>query len=281
MKKAPSYIYSIIGISLVLFLLGTIGWSVINGQALSRFFKEQIELQVIFHDNTRPENVARLETILEKQPFTRSAEVVTKEAAAKEFSKEWGEDFTELLDFNPLYTSINLKLQSNYVNEDSVAKIKQFIMQSNIVREVDYQNVIIEKMNNTFRKVGFVLGGIALILFIAVIVVIDNTVRLAMYSNRKLIKTMQLVGAERWFIARPFDKSAFISGLISGIIAIIALLALRYFTYQQLPELYSLNNPLLLIILLAGVLIIGILISVLSTHRSVIKYLKTRLEDLY
>lgn len=281
MKKAPSYIYSVIGISLVLFLLGTIGWLVINGQALSHFFKEQIELQVIFHDNTRPENVAKLESILQKQPFTRSAEVVSKEEAAKEFSKEWGEDFTELLDFNPLYTSISLKLYSNYVNEDSIAKIKQFLLQSNIVREVNYQNVIIDKMNNTFKKVGLVLGGIALILFIAVIVVIDNTVRLAMYSNRKLIKTMQLVGAERWFIARPFDTSAFVSGLISGIIAIAALLGLRYFAYQQLPELYSLSDPYLFTALLAGVLIIGILISVISTHRSVIKYLKTKLEDLY
>lgn len=281
MKKAPSYIYSIIGISLVLFLLGTIGWSAINGQALSHFFKEQVELQVIFHDNTRPENVTKMENILEKQPFTMSAVVVTKEQAAKEFSKEWGEDFTELLDFNPLYTSIDLKLYSNYVNEDSIAKIKKFILQSNIVREVAYQHTIIDKMNNTFRKVGFVLGGIALILFIAVVVIIDNTVRLAMYSNRKLIKTMQLVGAERWFIARPFDKNALISGVISGVIAIIALLGLRYFAYQQLPELYSLSSPVLLIILLVGILIIGVLISVISTHRSVIKYLKTRLENLY
>lgn len=281
MKKAPSYIYSIIGISLVLFLLGTIGWLVINGQALSHFFKEQIELQVIFHDNTRLKNVSKFETILQKQPFTRSAEVVTKEEAAKEFAKEWGEDFTELLDFNPLYTSINLKLYSNYVNEDSIAKIKQFLLQSNIVREVNYQNVIIDKMNSTFKKVGLVLGGIALILFIAVIVVIDNTVRLAMYSNRKLIKTMQLVGAERWFIARPFDTSAFISGLVSGIIAVTALLGLRYFSYNQLPELYSLSDPYLFMGLLAGVIIIGILISVISTHRSVIKYLKTKLEDLY
>lgn len=281
MKKAPSYIYSIIGISLVLFLLGTIGWLVINGQALSHFFKEQIELQVIFHDNTRPENVAKMESILKSQPFTRSAEIITKEEAAKEFSKEWGEDFTELLDFNPLFTSINLKLYAPYVNEDSVARIKQFILQSNVVREVNYQNVIIDKMNSTFRKVGLVLGGIAVILFIAVVVVIDNTVRLAMYSNRKLIKTMQLVGAERWFIARPFDSSALVSGLISGLVAIVALLALRYFAYQQLPELYSLSNPLLLGCLLAGVLIIGILISVISTHRSVIKYLKSKLDNLY
>jgi len=281
MKKAPSYIYSIIGISLVLFLLGTIGWLVINGQALSHFFKEQIELQVIFHDNTRPENVQKLEDILNKQPFTRKAEIVTKDEAAKEFSKEWGEDFTELLDFNPLYTSINLKLYSGYVNEDSIAKIKQFIMQSNVVREVTYQGTIIDKMNSTFNKVGLVLGGIALLLFIAVVIIIDNTVRLAMYSNRKLIKTMQLVGAERWFIARPFDTDALISGLVSGLIAGLALLGMRYFAYQQLPELHALSNTLYLIILLACVLVLGILISVLSTHRSVIKYLKTRLEDLY
>lgn len=281
MKKAPSYLYSIIGISLVLFLLGTIGWLVINGQALSRYFKEQVELQVIFNDNTRPEKITEMDNILKKQPFTSQAHVVTKEEAAKEFSKEWGEDFTDLLDFNPLYTSINLRLHAGYVNEDSIVKIKKFILQSNIVREVNYQNVIIDKMNNTFRKVGIVLGVIALILFIAVVIVIDNTVRLAMYSNRRLIKTMQLVGAEQWFIARPFDTSALISGLISGVIASLALLAMRYFAYQQLPELIALSNPFLLILLLAGILVIGILISTLSTHRSVIKYLKSKLEDLY
>lgn len=281
MKRTPSYFYSIIGISLVLFLLGTIGWLAINGRALTRFFKEQIELQVILHDATRPDNTAKLEKILVAQPFVSSATVITKEEAAAQFAKEWDEDFTELLDFNPLYTSISLRLHADFVNADSLAKIRQFILQSNIVREISYPNVVVDQMNSNFRKVGIVLGIIALILFIAVIIIIDNTVRLAMFSNRRLIKTMQMVGAKRWFIAKPFDGSAILSGLISGIVATAGLLALKYFATQQLPELNALRDPLAFAVLIGGILILGILISFISTHRSVIKYLKMKLDNLY
>ena len=281
MKKTPSYIYSIIGISLVLFLLGTIGWLAINGRALSRFFKEQVEVQVILHDKTRDSKTQELAAILEKQPFVSNVNIITKEEAAEQFAKEWEEDFTELLDFNPLYTSINLKMPSAYVNADSMAKIKQFLHQSNIVREVAYPNVVVDQMNSNFRKIGMVLGVIALILFIAVVIIIDNTVRLAMFSNRLLIKTMQMVGATRWFIARPFDWRALISGLISGLVAVIGLIALVYFAGTQLPELHAIRDYWALGILILGILILGILISVLSTHRSVVKYLKLKLDELY
>ncbi len=281
MKKAPSYIYSIIGISLVLFLLGTIGWLAINGRSLSRFFKEQIELQVILHDHTRETKAQELEAILKKQPFVSKTIYVSKEDAAKEVSKDLGEDFTELLDFNPLYTSIKLKLHSEYVNTDSIARIQQFLMQSNIVREVSYQKVVVDQMNANFRKIGIVLGIIALILFVAVVIIIDNTVKLAMFSNRLLIKTMQMVGATRWFIARPFDLKALVSGLISGLVAIIGLFVLIYFAESVFEELRSIRDYFSLILLVVSILILGILISVLSTHRSVIKYLKLKLDDLY
>lgn len=281
MKKTPSYIYSIIGISLVLFLLGTIGWLAINGRALSRFFKEQVEVQVIMHDKTRDVKTQELSKILEQQSFVSKVTIVTKEEAAEQFAKEWEEDFTELLDFNPLYTSINLKLPAGYVNADSMQLIKKFLLQSNIVREVAYPNVIVDQMNSNFRKIGMVLGVIALILFIAVVIIIDNTVRLAMFSNRLLIKTMQMVGATRWFIARPFDWRAVISGMISGLIAVAGLIALVYFAGTQLPELNAIRDYWALSILVLGILILGILISLLSTHRSVVKYLKLKLDDLY
>jgi cell division transport system permease protein len=282
MKKAPSYIYSIIGISLVLFLLGTIGWLAINGRSLSRYFKEQVELQVILHDNTRDEKTKELETMLQKQPFVSKATVVTKEDAVKKMTQEMGEDFMQLLDANPLYTSVNVNLHSEYVNTDSINKIKQFLMQSNIVREVSYERVVVDKMNANFRKIGIVLGVIALILFIAVIIIIDNTVRLAMFSNRLLIKTMQMVGATRWFIARPFDKRAILTGLLSGLIAIAGLFVLMYFASSVLgSELSAIRDYTALSLLVIMILLLGVLISVLSTHRSVVKYLKLKLDDLY
>ena len=280
-KSKPSYVYAIIGISLVLFLLGTLGWLVINGRALSRVFKEDIQVEVILHDNTKPEMVEKMKTVLDNQPFVKKSEIITKEEAAKRFMEEGGENFSELLGFNPLYSSIILNLHSGYVNKDSLEKIKQFALQSNIVREVSYPNVVVDKMNSNFRKIGIILGAISLLLFVIVVILIDNTVRLAMFSSRFLIKTMQMVGATRKFITRPFDNKAIVNGLISGIIAVSGLWLVITFAEGQLPSLKALHEPVLLSILMTGMLILGILISLVSTHRSVVKYLKLHVDDLY
>lgn len=248
---------------------------------MTRYFKEQIELQVIFHDNTRPESTKQLDDILQKQPFVKQARIKTKEEAADEMKAQTGEEFMQLLDINPLYTSIIVTLKSDYVNTDSIKKITAFLTQSNIVREVTYDRVVVDQMNANFRKIGIALGIIALILFIAVVIIIDNTVRLAMFSNRLLIKTMQMVGATRWFIAKPFDKKAITTGLISGLIAIFFLYLLKYFANYYLPEMSIFNDTMLFVMLSVLILLMGILISVLSTHRSVIKYLKLKLDDLY
>ena len=162
-----------------------------------------------------------------------------------------------------------------------IAKIEQFVKQSNIVREVSYPTGVVEKMNANFRKIGIILGAISLLLFIVVVILIDNTVRLAMFSNRFLIKTMQMVGATQWFITRPFDKRAVLNGLISGLIAVVGLWVVISFAENQLPSLRALHEPLLLTILMTGMIVLGILISVISTHRSVVKYLKMHVDDLY
>jgi len=280
-KSKPSYVNAIIGVSLVLFLLGTLGWLLINGRGISRAFKEDVEVQVVLHDNTRPEMAQRFQQILQRQPFVRKTTIITKEQAAEEFKKEWGEDFTQLLDFNPLYTSVNLNLHAEYVNRDSMSKIEQFIRQSNIVRDVTYPQGMVEKMNQNFQKIGLILGGISLLLFFVVVILIDNTVRLAMFSNRFLIKTMQMVGATRWFITRPFDQRAIINGLISGVIAVLGLWIVISFAENLMPSLQALDEPLLLGLLMGGMIVMGILITLLSTHRSVVKYLKMHIDDLY
>lgn len=280
-KAKPSYIYAIIGISLVLFLLGNLGWLMINGRALSRVFKEDIQVDVILHDNTRTENIQKMKMILDNQPFTKKATIITKEEAAKKFFEEGGEDFSELLDFNPLYASISLNLHSVYVNKDSLAKIRAFAMQSNVVRDVAYPNTIVDNINSNFRKIGLILGGISLLLFIVVAILIDNTVRLAMFSNRFLIKTMQMVGATRYFISRPFDKRAILNGLISGVISAIGLWLVISFAESQFPPIKALREPALLFTLIFGMIVLGVLISLLSTHRSVVKYLKMHVDDLY
>lgn len=280
-KSKPTYFNAIMGVALVLFLLGVLGWLVINGRALSRAFKEDLEVNVDFHDNTSDENVQKMQAILDKQPFVRYSKIITKEEAVMMENQVEGGNMVEFLGYNPLFTSISLKLNEEYVTKDSLEKVKQFLLQSNVVRDVTWPNVVVEQMNSNFRKIGIILGSISVLLFIVVIFLIDNTVRLAMFSNRFIIKTMQMVGATRSFITRPFDLRAFINGLISGAVAVVGLWIVMSFATSQLPVLSLLNDPLLVGLLMSGMIVLGILISMISTHRSVIKYLKMHVDDLY
>jgi len=280
-KGKATYAYSIIGVALVLFLLGSLGYIVINVGQLSKTIKENIEISVIFNDDTRDEMGMKLKNILDKQGFTKSSEFISKEMAAEICKQDLGEDYSVILDYNPLYSSINLHLHSDFMNSDSLIKVENFINQSNIVREVSYKKNLVNIMNSNVKRVGIVILFISLFLIFSVIILIDNTIRLAMFSNRFLIKTMQMVGATRWFIAKPFNIRGVINGIFSALIAIGGILLLRFFAESWLPELRNLAINRWLFILCFTILAMGIVISLLSTHRAVIKYLRTQLDDLY
>lgn len=280
-KGKATYVYSIIGVALVLFLLGSLGWLVINAGQLSKTFKENIEISVILNDNTREDLGLKMKDIIDRQSFTKSSQYISKEKAAEQFKKDFGEDFLQVLDYNPLYTSVNFHLHSQYMTTDSLIKIERFLKQSNIVREVFYQKNLVDIMNSNVQRIGIVILVISLFLIFSVIILIDNTIRLAMYSNRFLIKTMQMVGATRWFIAKPFNIRGVVNGVISALLAIFGILALKMFTESLLPELKTLSSLKWMTILCLSILILGITISLLSTHRSVIKYLRTQLDELY
>ena len=280
-KAKPTYFSAIMGVALVLFLLGVLGWLLINGRALSRAFKEDLEISVDFHDNTTDDNVKKMQSILDKQPFVRHTHIITKEEAVQMENQVEGTNVVDFLGYNPLFTSIALKMHEEYVNKDSLAKIKKFIMQSNVVRDVTWPNVVVEQMNKNLNKIGIILGVISVILLIVVIFLIDNTVRLAMFSNRFLIKTMQMVGATQSFITKPFDVRALINGFASGVISVLVLWMLMSFSEKQLPEINLLYDPALMAALMGGMILLGIIISLVSTHRSVVKYLKIHVEDLY
>ncbi len=280
-KAKPTYFNAIMGVALVLFLIGVLGWLLINGRALSRAFKEDLEVNVEFHDNISDAQVKKMQSILEKQPFVRESKIITKEEAMKMENQVEGGNMMEFLGYNPLFTSISLKLHEEYVNKDSLVKVRKFILQSNVVRDVSWANFVVDQMNANLRKIGIILGCISVVLLIVVIFLIDNTVRLAMFSSRFLIKTMQMVGATRSFITRPFDQRALINGLISGIVAVVGLWIVMSFAHSQLPVLKTLSDTSLLAFLMTGMIVLGIIISMISTHRSVVKYLKMHIEDLY
>ena len=282
-RSKTSYLYAIIGVSLVLFFLGVIGWVVINGRALTRNLQENILITAEFHDNTRPENIDRFNAMLKQQTFIKASTVryISKDEAQRSYSASEGRDNAALLGYNPLGATTEFNVYSEYVNDDSLKKITTFIQQSNIVRDVMYEHKNVQNINYNLRKINIILGVIALLLFIVVIILIDNTVRLAMFSNRFLIKTMQMVGATRFFISRPFDRRAIINGLISGVVAIAGLFVIIYFAEKYFPELQVIHDTTAIAILMAGLLLMGILICLISTHRSVVKYLKMPVDDLY
>lgn len=280
-KSKPSYAYAIIGVSLVLFLLGTLGWLVINGRSLIREFKENITITADFHDNVPNEKIVELQTIMDKQGFIRKSSVTSKEEALKIVNQTEGDNVDMLTGVNPLFASMEMNVYSEYANPDSLNKIRQFVLQSNIVSDVTWPKVQVSEMNKNFRRINLIGGIIALILVFAVVVLIDNTVRLAMFSNRFLIKTMQMVGANQFFITKPFDIRAIINGVISGVIAIVCLWLLMWMVESYYPEMILLHDNKLMAGLMVGMLLLGVLISLLSTHRSVIKYLKMHVDDLY
>jgi cell division transport system permease protein len=280
-RGKPSYFMAILGVTVVLFLLGTVGWITINSKKLMQYFKESVEVQVFLQPNIKDTARETLQNYIAAKPYVKSLRFTDKETAKKEWLKSGGEDFTEFLDNALLPTSIDFTLKEEFVDSLQLSQIKTDIAQNPIVDEVKYPNAVVDKMQRNFRVASLALGVIAILMAIAVIVLIDNTIRLAMFSNRFLIKTMQMVGATRWFIAKPLDSRAIINGAISGLLAIAGVYAMILFAERLLPDLQALRDNRLLFLLFFILIIVGISISLFSTHRSVIKYLRLKLDELY
>jgi len=280
-RSKPSYFMVILGVSLVLFFLGMLGWIVINANKLGQTFRENIEVQVYVRENISPKDSVGVVQYIASQPYTKSYEYVSKDLAKKRYLQDGNTDWAAVLDKNPLPASINFKIKSDYASVDSLSKIQNDLSQNLNVSDVHYNKSLVMNLNNNISKISIVLLIIAVLTSVLVIFLIDNTIRLAMFSNRFLIKTMQMVGATRWFIAKPMDIRALVNGLISGLIAVAGIVAIILFTERWIPEVKALRDYSLLGILFVAMILLGILISLGSTHRSVIKYLKMKLDDLY
>jgi cell division transport system permease protein len=280
-RSAPSYIMAIVGVSLVLFLLGILGWIIINANKLGQYFKENIAMNVYIRENVSPKDSAALVNYIASQPYVRGYEYVTKDLAKQKYLQDGNKDWGALLDRNPLPASIDFRITKEYASIDSLSKIKNDLLQNIAVSDVQYPQSLVTNLNNIINKISIILLSVIVIISILVIFLIDNTIRLAMFSNRFLIKTMQMVGATRWFISRPMDLRAFINGLISGLLAVGGLITVIIFAENQLPYLKALRDYPLLIVLFIVIILLGICISFFSTHRSVLKYLKMKLDELY
>jgi cell division transport system permease protein len=280
-RSTPSYFMAVLGVSLVLFLLGMLGWIVINANKLGQNFRENLEVQVYVLETATPKDSAALVQYISTQPYTKSWEYMTKDLARKRFISDGNADFSSVLDKNPLPASVNFKVRSEYANPDSLARITKELSQNIAVSDVQYNKALVTNLDERIRKISFILLGVTVIISILVIILIDNTIRLAMFSNRFLIKTMQMVGATRWFIAKPMDIRALVNGAISGLIAIGGIIGVIFVAEQWLPPMQALRDYTLLSVMFATIFVLGIGISFISTHRSVLKYLRMKLDDLY
>ena len=281
-RSKPSYIYSIVGVALVLLILGIMGWFFLNFRQVGNSFKEDIRISAYVRTLNK-DSIAQVQHYIASQPWARDVKFINKESAKDLWNKENNEDWSKILDFNPLPESIDFYAKAEYVNPDSLNRISSDLMSrfGNQINDLQYPKSLVSSLNERASKIGLIFLVIAIILCVIVIFSIDNTIRLAMFSNRFLIKTMQMVGATRGFIAKPMDGRAVINGLISAVIAIVILFTLMQWAESQFPQLKAIRNNNLTFGLFGGLILIGVLISVFSTHRSVIKYLKMSLDDLY
>jgi cell division transport system permease protein len=280
-RGKPSYFMSILGVTLVLFLLGIVGWLTINSQKLIQYFKESVEVQVFLKQNIDDTARQNLQNYITSQPYTKNLRYTDKETAKQEWIKSGGEDFSEFLENSLLPTSIDFTLKADYVDSVHLNSIKQVIGSFPIVDEVRYPTAVVGKMQRNFNLISLVLAGIAILISVLVIILIDNTIRLAMFSNRFLIKTMQMVGATRWFITKPLNVRAIINGAISALIAIAMVYIVVKVAEHFLPDLQALRDTGLLVFLFISLIIIGITITLFSTYRSALKYLRMKLDELY
>jgi len=280
-RGKPSYFMSILGVTLVLFLLGIVGWLTINSQKLIQYFKESVEVQVFLKPNIHDTARQALQNYITAQPYTKNVKYTDKETAKEEWIKSGGEDFSEFLENSLLPTSIDFTLKADYVDSARLTSIKEVIGSFPAVDEVRYPTAVVGKMQRNFNLISLVLAGVAILISVLVIVLIDNTIRLAMFSNRFLIKTMQMVGATRWFITKPLNIRAIINGAISAAIAIVMVYAVVKVAEHFLPDLQALRDTSLLIFMFISLIIIGITITLFSTHRSALKYLRMKLDELY
>ena len=281
-RSKPNYIYSIIGVAIVLFIMGIMGWLFLNLHSIGDNFKEDIRISVYLRTSDK-NSIGKIQQFIAGQPYTKNVEYVNKEKAKTIWNKENNEDWAKILDFNPLPESVDFFAKADYVTTDSLANISNAIQTQfkNEVADIQYPKNLVTNLNERATKLGFIFLVLSVILCLIVIISIDNTIRLAMFSNRFLIKTMQMVGATRNFISKPLMVRALINGLISALVSICLLVGLIQWTTMQFPQLASIQTFCNTILLFGGLILIGVGISVFSTYRSVLKYLKMKLDELY
>lgn len=277
-KGKSAYFVPTISISLVLIVVGMLVFILLNARAISDHVKRNIGFAVIVKDNTNEVEIKRVQKILDTQPYVYTSKYVTKEQAAKSFKKEMGEDFERILGANPLLPSIEIKLNPAYANNDSLAMIEKGLARFDIIHEVYYQKSMIESINENIRRITILFLIVGAVLVLISFTLIRNMIHLAVYSQRLLIKTMQLVGATPFFICKPFVYGSMWRGFFGALIANLVLLGAIFFVQENVINIMRQD---VILFMVAFVILSGVVLSFFSAWFSVRRYLRRDLNDLY
>lgn len=280
-RLISSYFSVVLSIFLVLFLLGALGLFVINSKKISDNFKEEIPMTVFFERDAQKESVEKFGQFISNKPYTNTSVFVTKEQAAEQYQKDLGENFVEYLGTNPLSDSYDIRLKAEYVVSDSLNKIVSEIKAQDEIKSVNYDNVLVDMVNENIKKISYWILVVSGFFCLIAVLLINSSLRLSIYANRFIIKTMQMVGATKSFIRRPFIWRNIKLGILGSVLAIIGLYIGLYYIDQKFPKFEFLKDYEALGIVFVGVLIAGIFITWISTFFATQRFLNLRTDDLY
>lgn len=271
----------IISISLVLFLIGILGLFVIKANSITEHFKEKVTMTIFLNDNAKKKDVEILKAELKKAAYAKSVTYISKKEAAKKYSEEIGEDFIKFLGDNPLKNAIDLSLKSAFVTPEKMAEIEKKLLNRSIIAEVSYDKPLIELLTKNITRLSFWMLIFSGVFTLIAVVLINSSIRLSVYSKRFTIKTMQMVGATKGFIRTPFIWKSVQLGILGAMVAIFGLVAFVLYINKTIPELEMLSDYEMLGVLFAAIIVLGILITWISTFFATQRFLNLRTDELY
>lgn len=280
-KLRSSYFTTVISISLVLFLIGLLGLLILNARKVSDYVKENISFSVIIKEQTKEVDIYRLQKQLDASRFVKETKYVSPQDAAEEMQKDLGEDFIDFLGFNPLLPSIDIKLHAKYANQDSINIIVEDFKKHQEINEIFYEKSLVHLINENIKKISLVIVLFSAFLTLIAITLINNTIRLSIYSKRFIIHTMQLVGATRKFIRKPFLAKSVLQGMLGALLGNALLTVIIYFSQRELYQIVSFSDTKILILLFGGIFFLGIVLNWISTYFATNKYLRMKTDKLY
>lgn len=282
-RLTGSYITSVVSISLVLFTVGLFSLVILNARKLSDLIKENIGFEIIMKEGVKEASIIQMQKTLDANENVKSTQYITREEATKRLAEDLGEDFIKWLgeDENPLLPSIEVKFRAAWANTDSLAMIEKRLLQNKDVKEVYYQKSLVHLINQNAKRISIILFSFSILLLIIAMALINNTIRLSVYSKRFLIRSMQLVGATESFIQRPFILSGIFQGFSGALIALALLSGIIYLSLENIPELIQLQDFRMIGILFGGILLLGMLLTAFSTYFALNKYLRIRTDKLF